>query len=69
MLCVPSPNRFGNSTIFLDSVSKALKNDRTITPPPIDDTFLAELERVVTCSYDREETRSLCLAYTDKKER
>nr|CAB3454608.1 unnamed protein product [Digitaria exilis] len=46
-------SRFGNSTLFLDSVSKALKQERSTTPPSLDDTFLAELERVVTCSFDK----------------
>ena len=44
--------RFGNSTLFLDSVSKSLNQERSATPPPpLDDTFLAEIERVVTCSF------------------
>ncbi|WVZ66317.1 hypothetical protein U9M48_015557 [Paspalum notatum var. saurae] len=33
---------------------KSLKNDRSTTPPSIDDTLTADLERVVTCSYDKE---------------
>ncbi|PAN14387.1 hypothetical protein PAHAL_2G405500 [Panicum hallii] len=46
-------SRFGNSTLFLESVSKALKQERSTTPPSLDDTFVAELERVVTCSFDK----------------
>ncbi|KAL6856092.1 hypothetical protein ACP4OV_018894 [Aristida adscensionis] len=46
-------NKFGNSTLFLDSVSKALKDERSTTPPQLDDTLFAELERVVSCSFDK----------------
>ncbi|KAL6856091.1 hypothetical protein ACP4OV_018893 [Aristida adscensionis] len=47
------PKKFGNSTLLLDSVSKALKQERSNTPPPLDDSLFAELERVVSCSFDK----------------
>ncbi|KAK3127016.1 hypothetical protein QOZ80_7AG0566960 [Eleusine coracana subsp. coracana] len=45
-------SKFGNSTFFLDSVSKALKQERSTRPPQLDDKFFAELERVVSCAFD-----------------
>ncbi|KAK3125327.1 hypothetical protein QOZ80_7BG0603390 [Eleusine coracana subsp. coracana] len=46
-------NKFGESKSFLDSVSQAIKQERPITPPPIDDAFVTEMEMVVTASYDK----------------
>ncbi|CAL5062250.1 unnamed protein product [Urochloa decumbens] len=45
-------NKYGNSTPLIDSVSKAIKQERSTTPPPLDDTFVTEMEMVVTASYD-----------------
>ncbi|CAL5072212.1 unnamed protein product [Urochloa decumbens] len=44
--------RFGNSVHFLNSVLAALKQERRITPPELDEPFLAELAMVVSSSYD-----------------
>ncbi|GJN32288.1 hypothetical protein PR202_gb20785 [Eleusine coracana subsp. coracana] len=46
-------SKFGNSTFFLDSVSKALKQERSTRPPQLDDKFFAELDRVVSCAFDK----------------
>jgi mixed-linked glucan synthase len=46
-------SRFGNSTLFLHSVSKALKQERSTTPPTLDEAFFAKLERVVSCAFDK----------------
>ncbi|CAL5083436.1 unnamed protein product [Urochloa decumbens] len=44
--------RYGNSVLFLNSVLAALKQERRITPPELDEPFLAELAMVVLSSYD-----------------
>ncbi|XP_062188823.1 probable mixed-linked glucan synthase 3 [Phragmites australis] len=51
---VVEANKFGNSTPFLNSVSQAIKQERFITPPQLDGTFITEMETVVTASYDKE---------------
>uniref|UniRef100_A0A0A9F9H1 CSLF3-cellulose synthase-like family F n=1 Tax=Arundo donax TaxID=35708 RepID=A0A0A9F9H1_ARUDO len=45
-------NKFGNSTQFLNSVLAALKQERRITPPELDEPFLAEMKMVLSSSYD-----------------
>ncbi|KAL6657835.1 hypothetical protein ACP70R_005615 [Stipagrostis hirtigluma subsp. patula] len=46
-------DKFGNSIPFLSSVLAALKQERHITPPEIDEKFLAEMTMVVSSSYDQ----------------
>ncbi|XP_062188301.1 probable mixed-linked glucan synthase 3 [Phragmites australis] len=46
-------NKFGNSIQFLNSVLVALKQERRITPPELDEPFLAEMAMVVSSSYDQ----------------
>ncbi|KQK15834.1 hypothetical protein BRADI_1g25150v3 [Brachypodium distachyon] len=44
-------NKFGNSLPFLNSVLAAIKQEQCVTPP-LDDSFVAEMTRVVSSSYD-----------------
>ncbi|TVU38483.1 hypothetical protein EJB05_11855, partial [Eragrostis curvula] len=44
--------KFGNSVPFLNSVLAALKQERHITPPNLDESFLAQMTMVVSSSYD-----------------
>ncbi|KAK3125330.1 hypothetical protein QOZ80_7BG0603440 [Eleusine coracana subsp. coracana] len=46
-------NRFGNSMPFLNSVLTALKQERRIAPPEIDEAFRAEMTMVVSSAYDQ----------------
>ncbi|KAL6657841.1 hypothetical protein ACP70R_005621 [Stipagrostis hirtigluma subsp. patula] len=47
-------NKYGKSAPFLGSVSKAIVEERSSTPPPpLDDTFITEMEMAVTASYDK----------------
>ncbi|KAL6657836.1 hypothetical protein ACP70R_005616 [Stipagrostis hirtigluma subsp. patula] len=45
-------SKFGNSLPFLNSVVAALKQERRISPPKLDDSFLTEMELVLSSSYD-----------------
>lgn len=46
-------NRFGNSLPFLNSVLAAIKQEEGVTlPPPLDDSFIEEMTKVVSSSYD-----------------
>ncbi|CAM0908138.1 unnamed protein product [Alopecurus aequalis] len=47
-------NRFGSSILFLDSVSKAINQERSTIPPTLSETFLTEIETVVSASHDIE---------------
>ncbi|KAM0842224.1 hypothetical protein ACQ4PT_058497 [Festuca glaucescens] len=47
-------NRFGSSILFLDSVSKAINQERSTIPPTLSETFLTEMETVVSASHDKE---------------
>uniref|UniRef100_A0ACD6AB30 Uncharacterized protein n=1 Tax=Avena sativa TaxID=4498 RepID=A0ACD6AB30_AVESA len=44
---------FGSSTLFLDSVSKAI-NQEICIPPTLSDTFLSEMESVVSAAHDKD---------------
>ncbi|XP_066394983.1 probable mixed-linked glucan synthase 3 [Miscanthus floridulus] len=46
-------DKFGNSVLFLNSVLAALKQERRIAPPELDEAFLAEMTMVVSSSYDQ----------------
>ncbi|KAF7008084.1 hypothetical protein CFC21_022941 [Triticum aestivum] len=50
---VVDDKRFGSSIPFLDSVSKAINQERSTIPPPISETLVAEMERVVSASHDK----------------
>jgi cellulose synthase/poly-beta-1,6-N-acetylglucosamine synthase-like glycosyltransferase len=50
---VVDTNKFGNSVLFLNSVLAALKQERRIAPPELDEAFLAEMTMVVSSSYDQ----------------
>jgi mixed-linked glucan synthase len=47
------PSKYGKSKPFIDSVSQAIKQERSVIPQPFDDRFIAEMEMVVTASYDK----------------
>ena len=47
-------NRFGSSILFLDSVSKAINQERSTIPPTLSETFLTEMETVVSASHDKD---------------
>ncbi|KAK1697740.1 hypothetical protein QYE76_014437 [Lolium multiflorum] len=51
---VVEASRFGSSILFLDSVSKAINQERSTIPPTLSETFLAEMETVVSASHDKE---------------
>ncbi|KAL6896797.1 hypothetical protein ACP4OV_007369 [Aristida adscensionis] len=46
-------NKFGYSILFLRSVLAALKQERHITPPKLDEPFLDEMTMVMSSSYDK----------------
>lgn len=46
--------RFGSSIPFLDSVSKAINQERSTIPPPLSDQFVAEMEKVASASHDKQ---------------
>ncbi|KAG8080166.1 hypothetical protein GUJ93_ZPchr0007g3333 [Zizania palustris] len=50
---IPKASKFGSSIPFLESVSIALNQERSTTPPLINDAFLAEMEKVVSASHDK----------------
>uniref|UniRef100_A0A0D9X064 Glycosyltransferase 2-like domain-containing protein n=1 Tax=Leersia perrieri TaxID=77586 RepID=A0A0D9X064_9ORYZ len=49
----PTASKFGNSILLLESVSEALNQDRSTTPPPLNDIFVDEMEMVVSASFDK----------------
>ncbi|KAL5198753.1 hypothetical protein ABZP36_002265 [Zizania latifolia] len=52
-IIIPEASKFGSSIPFLESVSKALNQERSTTPPPINGAFVAKMEMVVSASHDK----------------